>query len=376
MARRESPSPSPTDASEIVSSRKDQHLDVVTSQDVGFDGLALGFGRLTLEYDALPEIDLDEVDLSTTIFGKRLAAPLVVGAMTGGSARAGRVNERLARAAARVGVGMALGSQRAMIVDPSLASSFDVRAHADVPLLFGNVGAVQLNCGVDVEAVRAALERVGADALNVHLNPLQEAVQPEGDTRFSSLASKIDALARALPLPVVVKECGAGLSRRTLDKLSRLAIAGVEVAGVGGTSWSKVESYRVPAESPRRVIGRRLAGHGVPTPEATALARRAFPERLVVASGGVRTGMDAAVALALGADAVALSAPLLSAAEQSEAAVEGVLRTLVDELRVILFTVGARTLRELAEVALVAPGHDALLELDAPHLRGRIRRGW
>lgn len=363
--------------SEIVSTRKDQHLDVVAKKDVAFDGLALGFGRFTLEYDALPEINLDEVELTTMLLGKRLAAPLVIGAMTGGSPRAGRVNERLARVAAKVGVGLALGSQRAMIVDPSLASSFDVRAHApELPLVFGNVGAVQLNYGVEIEAVRDAIARVSADALNVHLNPLQEAVQPEGDTRFSALAPKIDALAAGLAVPVVIKECGAGLSRRTLRKLAPLAIAGVEVAGVGGTSWSKVESHRAPVGSAQQEIGMRLGGHGVPTADGTVIAREAFGDRVVIASGGVRTGMDVAVALALGADAVALAAPLLLAAEESEAKAEQLLRTLVHELRVILFTCGLRSIAELRAATVITAADDALAHSDARHLAGRLRRGW
>jgi isopentenyl-diphosphate delta-isomerase len=366
----------PPDERVVVSSRKDQHLDIVLQRDVASGGPALGFGRLALEYDALPEVDLDAISLGTRLLGKDLAAPLVIGAMTGGSARAGRVNERLARVATRCGVGMALGSQRAMIVDPALASTFDVRRHAPVPLLFGNVGAVQLNYGVDADGVRRALERVSADALNLHLNPLQEAAQPEGDTRFSGLAGKIDALSRALAVPVLVKEVGAGLTRRALRKLGSLAIAGVEVAGLGGTSWSKVESHRAAEGSPQQVIGARLAGLGIPTPDATVLARDALGERVVVASGGVRTGMDVAVALALGADAVALAAPLLAAAEESEARAEAVLRTLIEELRVILFCCGLRSVEELRTARLVAPSDDALLHASAAHVRGRISRGW
>jgi len=366
----------PSDA-EIVSSRKDQHLDVVAQKDVAFSGLALGFGRLTLEYDALPELDLADVELETTLLGKRLSAPLVIGAMTGGSARAGRVNERLARVAARCGIGMALGSQRAMIVEPRLASTFDVRAAApDLPLVFGNVRAVQLNYGLTCEHVRRAPRHLPGGPLTLHRQSPPGAVQPEGDTRFSGLATKIDALARGLSVPVIVKECGAGLSRRALAKLAPLAIAGVEVAGLGGTSWSKVESHRADAGSAQQVIGMRLGGHGVPTPDATVLAREVMGERVVIASGGVRTGMDVAVALALGADAVAVSAPLLVAAEESEAAAEAVLRTLLAELRVILFTAGLRTPRELGSARLVAPADDPLLQARGRHLAGRVQRGW
>lgn len=361
----------------VVSTRKDHHLDVVLHRDVGSRGPALGLGRYTLEYDALPEVDLADVDLGTTLLGKALRAPLVIGAMTGGSDRAALVNARLARAAAAAGIGMALGSQRAMLLRPELTRSFAVRDDApSLPLLFGNVGAVQLNYGVDAPAVERMVRSVGADALFFHLNPLQEAIQPEGDTRFSGLAPKVDALARALAVPVVVKECGAGLSRRTLAKLAPLAIAGVEVAGIGGTSWSKVESHRAPAGSAQQEIGMRLGGHGIPTADGTVIARDALPDRVVIASGGVRSGMDVAIALALGADAVALAAPLLLAAEESEAAAEHLLGTLVHELRVILFTCGLRSIAELKQASVIAVGDDALLASKASHVAGRIRRSF
>lgn len=339
---------------EALERRKDAHLDVVLEQSVGSSGPAVGLGRYTLEYDALPELDLAEVDLSVELFGKALAAPLVIGAMTGGTTRAGAINRVLARAAARVGVGMALGSQRAMIVKPDLGPSFAVRdAAPDLPLLFGNVGAVQLNYGVDAAAIGAALEAVGADALNLHLNPLQEAVQPEGDTRFSGLAEKIGALAGELSVPILAKEVGGGISERTAEKLARLPLAGVEVAGTGGTSWAKVESFRAAQESAQAEVGRRLAGFGVPTAESIGICRRAFGDRVVVGSGGVRTGMDVAVALALGADVVALAKPLLEAASESEDACVRALELLVYELRVICFCTGARTARDLRRVRVL-----------------------
>jgi isopentenyl-diphosphate delta-isomerase len=334
--------------------RKDSHLDVVLRKPVGSSGPAIGLGRYTLEYDALPELDLDEVDLSVDLFGKRLAAPIVIGAMTGGTARAGEINRRLARAAAKVGVGMALGSQRAMIAKPELASSFAVRdAAPDVPIVFGNVGAVQLNYGVGATEIRRALEAVGADALNLHLNPLQEAVQPEGDTRFAGLSAKIAALADELEVPVLVKEVGGGISERTAQKLAALPLAGVEVAGTGGTSWAKVESFRAPEGSTQSEIGRRLAGFGVPTSESITICRRAFGDRVVVASGGVRTGMDVAVAIALGADVAALAKPLLEAADESEDAAVRALELLVQELRVICFCTGARNVGELRRVRVL-----------------------
>lgn len=333
-----------------TASRKDHHIDLCLEADVG-SGVATGLGDWTLEYDALPEIDLDAVDLGVTVLGRRLRAPLVVGAMTGGTERARELNARLARAAARVGVGMALGSQRAMIERPALTPTFDVRAAApDLPLLFGNVGAIQLNYGVDAPGIARALEAVRADALNLHLNPLQEAIQPEGDTRFAGLFDRIAAVVPALPVPCVVKEVGAGISERTAARLARLPLAGVEVAGVGGTSWARVESHRAPAGSATAATGERLRGFGVPTAWSIRFCRAAFGERLVVASGGLRTGLDVAVALALGADVAALARPLLAAAAESEAAAVAALEGIVHELRVVCFCTGARSIAELRRV--------------------------
>ncbi|MBM4375590.1 MAG: type 2 isopentenyl-diphosphate Delta-isomerase [Deltaproteobacteria bacterium] len=350
---------------EALARRKDHHLDVCLDEDVG-SLVASGLDAYSLEYDALPELDLDEVDLSVTVFGRRLAAPIVVGAMTGGTSRAGELNRRLARAAQQAGVAMALGSQRPMIVDPAATGSYRVRDVApELPLLFGNVGAVQLNYGVDADAIRRALEAVGADALNVHLNALQEAIQPEGDTRFSGLAEKLEAFIPVIGVPVLAKEVGAGISGRAAAKLSRLPFAGIECSGVGGTSWARVESHRAPSGSIQAEIGRRLAGFGVPTATSIRNCRAAFGERLVVASGGVRTGMDVAVALALGADLVALARPLLEAAEDSEASCVRALETLLHELRVIAFCAGAKDLRALRQSRLLGRG-GAPVRLDLP----------
>ncbi len=316
---------------------------------MGSDGPATGLGGYTLEYDALPELDFDDVALETSLFGKTLAAPIIVGAMTGGSEHAQRINHTLARAAAKVGVGMALGSQRAMVAAPELTASFAVKDVApELRLLFGNFGAVQLNYGMTLEAIARALAATRCDAVNFHLNPLQEAIQPEGDTRFSGLASMLGHAARELSLPVLVKEVGAGISARTANKLAALPIAGVEASGTGGTSWAKVESLRAPAASAQAKAGRSLAGFGVPTAQSIVACRQALgAERVVIASGGIRTGMDVAVALALGADACAIARPMLEAAEAGEDAAVAALEALICELRVICFCTGARTPREL-----------------------------
>jgi isopentenyl-diphosphate delta-isomerase len=335
--------------------RKDHHIDIVRGEPVAGFGPAAGFGRYTLEYDALPEVDLDEVDLSTTIFGKHLSAPLVIGAMTGGTDRTGGINRVLARGAARVGVGMALGSQRAMIRHPEVTSSFAVRdAAPDLPLLVGNVGAIQLNYGVTVEQVQQAIDGVGADAINFHLNPLQEAIQPEGDTRFRGVSQLIAETAPKLSVPVLIKEVGNGISARTARRLAELPIAGVEVAGTGGTSWAAVEAYRAGDDKRRAGAGIRLAGFGVPTIDSLQIVRDVVPDKVVVASGGVRSGMDVAVALALGADAVALAKPFLDAAEEGgEDAVAAAIEELLFDLRVICFCAGAKNLEELRQCRVI-----------------------
>ncbi len=346
------------EVSDLVERRKDHHLDLCLHAEVGSRGPATGLGGWTLEYDALPEVDLDEVDLGVTLLGKRLRAPIVIGAMTGGTERAGEINRRLARAAARVGVGLALGSQRAMMVRPESTRTFVVRDTApDLPLLMANVGAVQLNYGVDGTDIRRAIQGVGADVINVHLNALQEAIQPEGDTRFRGLSARLASVLPELGVPAIAKEVGAGISERAARKLGRLPFAGIEVAGTGGTSWARVESHRAPAGSMQAEIGTRLAGFGVPTSESIRICRSVLGEnRTVIASGGIRHGMDVAVAIALGADAAALAKPLLEAADESEEAAVRALETLIHELRVIAFCCGARNVEELRRVRAIAPG--------------------
>jgi isopentenyl-diphosphate delta-isomerase len=355
----------------VVSNRKDHHLDVVLQRETGSRGPALGLGRYTLEYDALPEVDLAGVSLRTTLLGKALSAPLIVGAMTGGSDRAAMVNARLAKAAARVGIGMALGSQRAMLLKPELTASFDARAHAPaLPLLFGNIGAVQLNYGIDAGRIDAMVKAVGADALNFHLNPLQEAIQPEGDTRFAGLAVELKQAVAALRVPCLVKEVGSGISERTAKKLARMGLAGVEVAGVGGTSWAHVEAHRAAPTSVHAEVGVRLAGFGVETAESLMLVRRALDRGVVIASGGIRTGMDVAVALALGADAVALAAPLLGPAHESEDAVVRALESILYELRVICFCTGAADVAALRGVRVIDTRPHSQSRFVTPMLEG------
>lgn len=336
-----------------IAARKTEHLDLCRDADVESGG-STGLERFRLAYRALPELDLDAVDLRTTIAGKVLSAPLIIGAMTGGTDEARRINRVLAEGAQLRGVGLALGSARIVLERPESLSSFQVRDIAPDILLFGNLGAVQLNRGVSGPDAARLVERLGADALNLHLNPLQEAIQPDGDTQFGGLAARIAAALEHLPVPVFVKEVGAGIGPETAALLASLKLAGVETAGVGGTSWARIEALR--QGDPRAyAAGMALAGFGVSTADSVQACRAAFGERTVIASGGLRTAVEMATCLALGADAVAAALPFLKAASVGLGALLEAIDTLTHTLRILCFVTGARTPRELrgrvAEVA-------------------------
>ncbi|MBI2605850.1 MAG: type 2 isopentenyl-diphosphate Delta-isomerase [Deltaproteobacteria bacterium] len=333
--------------------RKNSHLEVVLKRNVEFPlGDALGFANLRFEHDALPELDRAKIDTGVTLLGKKLDAPMIVGAMTGGTKRAKEINRRLALAAETCGIGFALGSQRPMLEDRAAADSYHVRKHAPkLRLLFGNAGAVQLNYGVSAKDLARLARDTVCDAFNFHLNPLQEAVQTEGNTDFSALLAKLAEVIPALGVPVLAKEVGAGISATTAAKLARLPLAGVETAGLGGTSWSYIEGLR--AKDPfRKALGEAFARWGISTPESIVACRNAFGSRVVVASGGIRGGIDAAKALALGADAFAMALPILKAAEQSAEAAIQAIRQVIEELRTAMFLTGSRNVAELKTRAL------------------------
>jgi isopentenyl-diphosphate delta-isomerase len=330
----------------ITRNRKADHIRICRDEDVRTEGVSAGFERWRLVHEALPEIDKREVDLSTTLFGKPLRAPILISCMTGGSELAKLVNRRLASVAARLGLALGLGSQRAMLKAPELADTYAVRDIAPGVPLLGNLGAVQLNHGVGLDDCERLLDAVGADALALHLNPLQEAVQPEGDVDFRGLKAKIAELAARLSRPVILKEVGSGLSRGLARWVATTRIAAVDTAGAGGTSWAKVESYRARDDLPR-LLGRSFAGWGIPTAESLRICRAELPDRIVIASGGLRSGIDAAKAIALGADLAGIAQPFLEAATQSETALEERARLVIEQLRVAMFCAGARTLADL-----------------------------
>ncbi|MGA2286310.1 MAG: type 2 isopentenyl-diphosphate Delta-isomerase [Dehalococcoidia bacterium] len=321
------------------SRRKEEHLRIALNEDVAFRGLTTGFEEYYLLHQALPELDLRNVDLSTTFLGRSLRAPLVISPMVGGVEEAAHINRNLATAAQAAGIAMSVGSLRCAIEDPTLAATYRVRNVAPDVLLFANLGAVQLNRGYGPRECRAAMEMVQADALTLHLNPLQEALQSGGDTDFAGLTDRIAAVCEALDAPVFVKEVGWGISDATARRLIAAGVAGIDVAGAGGTCWSEVERLRANDEKQANVAGA-FTGWGIPTAESIRLVRQVAPELPLIASGGIRTGVDVAKALALGADIAGIATPLLKAANESAERAREFIDEVVEGLRIAMFCAG------------------------------------
>lgn len=336
-----------------TSSRKLDHVRIVLDEDVAAKGVYAGFASYRLPHDAAPELDLAEVDTRTAFLGRPMRAPLLVSSMTGGAHDVARINLALAEAAESLGLAMGVGSQRSAIDDPRLAYTYQVRRVAPSIPLLANLGAVQLNYGYGVDECRRAVEMIEADALVLHFNALQEAVQPEGNTNFRGLLRKIEQVCARVGVPVIAKEVGNGIGARTARRLVECGVWAIDVAGAGGTSWSEVERFRHTTEPGARVAAA-FAGWGIPTTEAIHQVRAALPATPLIGSGGVRNGLDVAKCIALGADLAATARPALVSAVQArgaEAAAEG-LRAFVSELRVAMFCSGCADLRALRALEL------------------------
>ena len=326
--------------------RKNEHITICLEEDVG-SGRAPGLGRWRLDYRALPELSLEDVDISMSLFGRALRAPLLIGAMTGGSEEAGRINRVLAEAAQRCSIGLAMGSGRVALERPESMGSFQVRDVAPDALLFANLGAIQFNYGLGAEDANHLIAEMGADAINLHLNPLQEAIQPEGDTDFAGLYDRLREVVGDIAAPVIFKEVGSGIGETTAELLAGLPIDGIETAGVGGTSWARVEALRQP-DANAQFAGNELAGLGVPTADSVLACRRALGEdRIVIASGGIRSVEHIGTALALGANAVAFARPFLEAAQGGVEEVVNLIEQHIHALKILHFACGARTPLEL-----------------------------
>lgn len=319
--------------------RKDDHLRICLTKAV--EAGCPGFHRFLLEHRGLPEQSLADIDCSTSFLGKRLAIPLVIEAITGGTSQGKQINRDLAAAAAEYGIAMGVGSQRAAIEDEKVAETFRVRDVAPDTFLIANLGAVQLNYGYGIEECQRAVDMIGADALALHINPVQEAVQPEGDTNFTCLTKAINHVAKKLKVPVIAKGVGAGISYETAK---RLKVAAFDVGGVGGTSWPLVESFRADERGKR--LGELYAGWGIPT--ADNIVELAPLKKPLIASGGVRSGLDGAKALGLGAAVCGMALPFLLAWKKGgRKGVTTFLDAFLAELKVAMFLSGAVSVKEL-----------------------------
>jgi isopentenyl-diphosphate delta-isomerase len=344
-----------------IQTRKGEHLDLTATADVDRSTPA-NWADIQLVHEALPELDLDDVDLSVSIFGHRLEAPLLIAGMTGGHPAARQINAPLAAGAARHGLALGLGSQRAALLDPALEPTYSVvREVAPTAFVLGNLGVAQLlpqrsGPALSGAQLKAAVDMVQANAMAIHLNFLEESIQTEGDRRA---AGALEAIARAtveLEVPVVAKETGAGMSRTTALRLAEAGAAALDVGGRGGTSFAAVETLRAKDHRDERGVrvGTLLRDWGIPTPVSVVAARAAGVP--IIATGGIRNGLDAAKAIALGATLVGVARPLLLAAREGEAAVHSWIEGFLDELRTVMFLCGARTPDDLRRLRPVVRG--------------------
>ncbi len=329
-----------------TAARKNSHVEVCATGKVGSDRLTTGLERWRLEHAGLPELEFNKVETGCEVFGKRIAGPLFVAPMTGGTPETAGIVRNLALAAEEMKLPISVGSQRAAIEDPDRKKFFEVRRYAPTVPVFGNLGAVQLNYGYGVHEYRAAVEMIEADALFLHVNTLQECIQEGGDTDFRGLLNKLEELVVKLPVPVVVSEVGCGFSETTLKRLRDVGVRAVCPSGGGGTSWALVEALR--ARSPSRArSGRLFRDWGIPLAEAVQLARRQDEDWTVMAVGGVKDGLAMAKLVALGADLCGMARALLPAAMESADAVLAEMRQHLIDLRIAMFCAGAGSVEEL-----------------------------
>lgn len=343
----------------MIDERKLEHIEVCLEESVEAEATT-GFEDVRLQHEGVPEVDKSAIDLSAEFLDRRLDLPLVIAAMTGGHESSTEINRNLAEAAERVGAAIGVGSQRAAIQDPDLAHTYSVVADAapSVPKI-ANLGGPQLVTGYGAEEAREAVEMVDAAALAIHLNFTQEAVQPEGDTEADGLLDRLSQVCGALDVPVVAKETGAGISRDTAERLGDAGVAAIDVSGLGGTSWSAVELHRADGQGDEESadVGRTFREWGIPT--AQSVAECAAVDAELMASGGVRSGLDAAKSIALGADVAGAALPFLAPATKGADAVEKRLKVWGEELRTALFLTGSRTIGEMKRTPLTLTGKTA-----------------
>lgn len=340
--------------------RKSDHINICLKQRSQAKSITAGFEDICLVHKALPEINRDTIDLSTKVFDHKFAAPVIVGAMTGGTPEATKINGVIAEAVEKLGLGMGLGSQRAAVEDKKLEKTYSVaRKKAPTAFLIANIGGIQLVEGYGVKEIKKAIEMIDADAVAIHLNALQETIQPEGQTNFKGVSSRIGEIARAIDQPLIVKETGAGISAEVARQLESAGVRGIDVGGAGGTSFAAVEYYRAgPDNDTQRFLGETFWDWGIPT--SVSLVETAQSVKLpVIASGGLRGSLDIAKALSLNARLASLSQPILSVAVQSIQEAERTLSRLIEGLRNVMFLLGAQKTSDLAKVPVIITGKTA-----------------
>ncbi len=333
-----------------TSIRKIEHIEINLKEDVD-SNLTSGLENYHFIHEAIPELNLSKIDLKQELFGCVIKAPILISSMTGGAKDTLKINLTLAEAAEEMGIAMGVGSQRAAIEDPSLSDTFNVRSVAPNILLFANLGAVQLNYGYGINECQKAVDMIEANALILHLNPLQEAVQPEGDVNWDGILNKLEHVCKNLNVPVIVKEVGWGISKSTAKKLSEVGVSAIDVAGAGGTSWTKVEMHRAKSKSQAKVAAA-FSDWGIPTAESIIQIHEALPAMPILASGGLRSGIDIAKCIALGAQLGGMARPFLIAAEQSITATTQEIKDMIRILQITMFAAGAKNINSLQNTTL------------------------
>ena len=344
---------SDTQSMSEIDRRKREHLDVILSGAATPAGATTGLEHVRFEHNALPELKMADIDLSTSFLGRSFRAPLLVSSMTGGPERSAQLNLNIAEACNALGLGFGVGSQRIALEGGGDAGfGPELRRAAPNALILANFGAGQLKSWNGPDMARRAVEMIGADALIIHLNPLQEAVQAMGDTDWSGVCKALAKISQQCDFPIIVKEVGAGISAPVAKRLLETGVAAIDIAGLGGTSWSAVEAARAPTTH-QRVVAEAFRDWGIPTAQALMAVRAACPAIPLIASGGIRTGIDCAKTIRLGADLTGVAAGVLPSAVESADAISDYLSTLIDQLRITCFCTGSANLAALRQAPLI-----------------------
>jgi len=343
---------------EVIRQRKKEGIDIPLQKNVQAKNTSTYLEHVRLVHNALPELDYDEIDTSITFLKKKFSAPIIIDSMTGGTDEATVINGRLGELAEKYGFGMGLGSQRAGLKSEELAATYSIaRKNAPNAFLIANIGGAQLSKGLTVDEAKRIVKMIGANALVVHLNPLQELIQPEGEPRYKGVLAQISELAKVIDVPLIVKEVGAGISKEAAIKLEMANVSAINIAGAGGTSWAGVEKIR--AESSKydlkRHLGEMFWDWGIPTALSLIEVRRAVKLPLI-ASGGLRNGLEVAKCISLGASMTAMAYPFLQSATQSRESLFAFADTILAELKSTMFLVGAKNINALASSRYILTG--------------------